>query len=119
MRLDPGILTDRLIEGEHLDHPPDLDRRDLLIGQRVQRTFAEHHAAANPGQAVGQGLVDIQDAQAVTGHRSATAGAQLGHGLPRGGHEVDDHAVVRTSASDHLPIVADLEIPRSPNGLVR
>ena len=27
--------------------------------------------------------------------------------------------VVRTSASDHLPIVADLEIPRSPNGLVR
>lgn len=27
--------------------------------------------------------------------------------------------VVRTSASDHLPIVADLRIPRSPNGLVR
>jgi endonuclease/exonuclease/phosphatase family metal-dependent hydrolase len=32
---------------------------------------------------------------------------------PRAAH------VVRTSASDHLPIVADLAIPRSPNGLVR
>ena len=38
-------------------------RGDLAVGQRFQRSLADHDAAAHPGQAIGERLFDIEDAQ--------------------------------------------------------
>jgi hypothetical protein len=65
------------------------DRGNLGLGERVQRALANHHAAANAGQAVGQRLCHFQHPQV------ATAGAgSRGDRITRQAEQVNQHPVM-------------------------
>jgi endonuclease/exonuclease/phosphatase family metal-dependent hydrolase len=121
----------------HLDHQR-AEQRELQAREILQITGESSRPAvvvgdlnAEPDAPELQGLFEVfTDVFAALGQDDAytftpdgapveDAGLRIDYVLvsedvrPRAAH------VVRTSASDHLPIVADLAIPRSPNGLVR
>ncbi len=54
------------------------DRRNLRLTQHIERTLAEHHAAAHTGQAVGHRLGHAKDSDVI---------------VPAGPHQVDHHPV--------------------------
>ena len=66
------------------------DRGDLGGREGLQRSLADHHAAANTRKAIGERLFDIEDAQIV--HVRAVL---HGHPVGRLPEQVDQHPVVR------------------------
>lgn len=121
----------------HLDHQR-AEQRELQAREIVEITGESRRPAvvvgdlnAKPDAPELQGLfsvftdafaaLDQDDAYtfAPDGAPVVDASLRIDYVLVSEGVRPQDAHVVRTSASDHLPIVADLEIPRSPNGLVR
>ncbi len=121
----------------HLDHQR-AEQRELQAQEIVEVTGGSRRPAvvvgdlnAQPGAPELQGLFSVfTDAFAALGQDDAytfapggapveDASLRIDYVLVSEGVRPQTAHVVRTSASDHLPIVVDLEIPRSPNGLVR
>lgn len=121
----------------HLDHQR-AEQRELQAQEILEITGESRRPAvvvgdlnAEPGAPELQGLfsvftdtfaaLDQDDAYtfAPDGAPVEDASLRIDYVLVSEGVRPQAAHVVRTSASDHLPIVADLEIPRSPNGLVR
>ena len=78
MRADER-LQHQIVTGTQMCTLMGQDGGDLGVGQGAQGALADHDTAVHPGQAVGQRLRHVEDAQA--------AG-------PRNPDEVDHHAVV-------------------------
>lgn len=121
----------------HLDHQR-AEQRELQAREIMQITGESRRPAVVVGDLNAEpGAPELQDLLAVFTDTFAALGQDDAYTFAPDGAPVEDASlridyvlvsegvrpqaahVVRTSASDHLPIVADLGIPRSPNGLVR
>ncbi|MFI7494165.1 endonuclease/exonuclease/phosphatase family protein [Kocuria sp. M4R2S49] len=121
----------------HLDHQR-VEQRELQAREIVEITGESRRPAVVVGDLNAEpGAPELQDLLSVFTDTFAALDQDDAYTFAPDGAPVEDASlridyvlvtegvrpqaahVVRTSASDHLPIVADLEIPRSPNGLVR
>ena len=92
--MDRGeCFQNKVVAGAQMSALVGEDGRDFRIAERVQRSFADHHPAAYPGQTVGKRLRHVQDAK-VSG-----PGARVGKGsIVPDPDEIDHHAVVGPTA---------------------
>ena len=77
-------LENQVVTGPQVRALMGQDRGDLVVGQGRQRALADDHATAHAGQAVGQRLGHVEDAQPAFLRLART--------------QVDDHAVMGPAA---------------------
>ena len=82
-------LQNQVVAGAQMGPLVGEDGGDFGVGERVQRSLADHHPAAHAGQTVGKRLGDVQDAQI------ARVRARLRQGrIVADPDQIHDHAVM-------------------------